>query len=368
MHMSISIRFFHPLPILLLLIDSGGCFAAGAPNPSPQQRPRGSYDSCTNEAQHAAAQAAQSQQARCGFTGSRWDPNIATHVRYCRSSGVPAVQAENRAREAGLQRCSWCNDFANQAVRAYRETHTPEHQALLQAYREEQARSRVLIRGCPEGPPEGPSHGDFERHKAWCMSVNQQVSKEALRVWTTWSFCLGVFKKQQKERGGPRPGCGAVFPGYMPEPADNPPRTCMEFANRAVAQVRAKEAANTPWGKTGRWDPNGQSHLNWCNSVGIQAASQETRARDTDLWRWNITQYTRQNRAAFCQAYAQCQHEQGVENRDRKCGHPMYGRWDLNERFGYDWCMGTAIQYWEPFAARSEARERERLLQICRQR
>ncbi|HEX5376051.1 MAG TPA: hypothetical protein VFW48_07825 [Solirubrobacterales bacterium] len=61
---------------------------------------------CRTYGELAAAQYEVAQAANCGFSGSRWSPDIAYHANWCMTVDHPAVSAEHAARNHLLEQCS----------------------------------------------------------------------------------------------------------------------------------------------------------------------------------------------------------------------------------------------------------------------
>ncbi len=124
---------------------------------------------CAGYAQTAVRQHTDNQQRRCGFSGARWQSNIAAHRDWCMGAGKVAATGEQEARTRDLAGCTAAPQPEDSRV------YCSQHARLAVAEHNEN-----IQRGC--GYTGSSWNADYNGHYQRCM----QAGRNAADQWHDW--------------------------------------------------------------------------------------------------------------------------------------------------------------------------------------
>lgn len=171
---------------------------------------------CNGYAQTAVRQHTENQQRRCGFSGARWQSDLAAHRNWCMGAGKGAATAEQDARVRDLAGCTtapqpednrvYCSQYARLAIAEQNEN---------------------IQRGC--GYNDGTWHTGYDAHYQWCMhngrgAADQQHDRRMQQL----SHCEpGRSATPGARHAGPQAGRSFDAPKFKGVRVDN----CLNWAN-----------------------------------------------------------------------------------------------------------------------------------------
>ncbi len=173
-------------------------------------------DYCASYAQTAVRQHTDNLQRRCGFSGARWQSDIAAHRDWCMGAGKAAAAGEQDARVRELAGCTPAPQPEDNRV------YCSQYARLANAEQEENIR-----RGCGYNGPAWST--DYNGHYDWCMHGGRKTADQ----WHDW-------RMQELARCNPTLGAGA---GTQPAT----PSAGQRFDAPKIKGVRVDNCLN--WGQ-----------------------------------------------------------------------------------------------------------------------
>ncbi len=170
---------------------------------------------CKNYAMLAVSEQISNLAGHCGFTGSRWQDNLDSHLAWCLGVSVEAAQHEIDIRIAMLGTCARiepyvrCDGYARRAVAQATE-----------------AQQRGCLFG---GQPAGRWSATYEDHLAWCISQPADVSN-----------------RETSQREGPLSQCRTTNPIGATTPAPEACTVTARLINRACLNADGTGSSIVP--------------------------------------------------------------------------------------------------------------------------
>ncbi|HFC04107.1 MAG TPA: hypothetical protein ENJ55_00260 [Rhizobiales bacterium] len=138
----------------------------------------GSRAACDAYAKQAVRANRTSEALVCGNRGSRWQNNYNRHYRWCRGATRAQRNAETRARNAAVQRCSRREDRQREREAAA----DNRREAACAGYASTAVSQNRLARrlNCRLRGPRWQNN--YARHKNWCKRVSRAASRAETRA------------------------------------------------------------------------------------------------------------------------------------------------------------------------------------------
>jgi hypothetical protein len=206
--------------------------AAGLLGPSIQASRAVDSATCTAYANAAVAAANEVRKLGCDYDlkNPQWSTDFNAHMRWCRFVEQSSVDHEKANREAQLNHCRSCAEYANTAVRVTGEVNK--------------------VKVCVQNPGDPRWSTDPAVHRRWCLKADSEsVKYEGSARENERFYCLH----------------------------------CASYAHKAVSQYeRAKACLGKP--PSGQqWSSGFTDHYYWCRERWLADASSEQSKREKEV-------------------------------------------------------------------------------------
>jgi hypothetical protein len=241
---------------------------------------------CDRYAAEATSEAAQNARRACGYSGPAWgtDPvrDYTGHLNWCLSARDDSVQKEANARRDAINKCSFCADYAQKAVDAFK------------------AQDKLFCSN-PGGPRWSANYGG---HLGWCLASDAHT---AIVETGARNNLLGRCE------------------------------TCDAYAKDVMRQ--RQEAVDNKCDISGaRWSSHAGGHKSWCMENGLLLVGETASSWGDNAWK-----FEKQARDAElkeckqCREYARTAAEQG--KKARICYGLKGPLWSSSETRHFNSCM-----------------------------
>lgn len=206
-----------------------------------------SHLNCQAYAALAIAQQEQNIQMKCGFAGGRWSTDFNGHFKWCQTSTMAKLTAEDKARKQALAQCA---------------KKPQEDQQACQAYADEAVKQQKANKAKNCGLKGGAWSEDYAAHFGWCLKASNSQRAGA-----------------NNSRNEQLAGCFSAKTAAEDQALKD---ACAQYAAVAVNQQTENLTRKCNF-TGGAWNKDWNVHFKWCMGGQIKKTKQQTTARQAAL-------------------------------------------------------------------------------------